>query len=91
MPVIEARVVDGLPEIRWSCPVWCWAPRRGNPAQAYGEPYPSMGWIMERIHDLLGYRWTKQYKQADATRQWLVDYGMQVSYSKDHDHIEVKY
>lgn len=90
MPVIEARMVDGLPELRWSFPVWHWAPRCGNPAQVYGEQYPSMGWILEQVHDLLGYRWTRQYRQADAIRQWLRDYGMQVSYGTD-TRIEVKY
>ena len=90
MPVIYARMKEQMPEITWTFPVWSWAPRHGNPAQAYEEPYPTMGWIIERVHDLLGYRWTKQYQQADAIRQWLVDYGMIVAYRQDGT-IEVKY
>ena len=91
MPIIEAHVVEGLPEIRWSFPVWSWAPRTGHPAQAHGEPYPTIGWIVDRVYELLGYRWTRQYRQADAVRQWLQDYGMEVSYFKDDYRIEVKY
>lgn len=89
MPVVTAVMREDLPDITWHYPVWHWAPQRGNPAQAYGEPYPSMGWIVERVHDLLWYRWGKHYAQADAIRQWLRDYGMHVAYRGDT--IEVKY
>lgn len=89
MPVIHGAVVNGVPSLTWTYPAWHWAPIRGNPAQAYGEPYPSLGWILERAYSLLGYRWTQQYAQADAIRQWLWEYGMQVNYGPDS--IEIKY
>ena len=90
MPVFNARMVDGLPEIRWRCPSWQWAPIKGTPAQFYGEPAPSSGWIFCMIHDLLGYRHTEQYAQADAVRQWLRDYKIVVEYEPDGS-ISMKY
>ena len=90
MPVFRARLVDGQPEITWAFPQWSWAPMKGTPAQFYGEPQPSPGWFFCQIHDLLGYRSVKQYAQADAIKQWLIDYGCEVECEKDGS-IRVKY
>lgn len=62
---------------------WQWASHRDNPAQAYGEPYPDNLWILHKTIELYEYRRAGRYKQADATRQWLRDYGMVIEQDKD--------
>lgn len=57
---------------------WPFTSHRGHPQLVYGEPYPSGPWIMEQLRLLFQYRRNRLYKQADAVRQWLLDYGMQV-------------
>jgi len=62
---------------------WQFGSHRGHPQQFYGEPFPSSDWIRSQVHDLYHYRVHRQYAQADATRQWLVDYGVIVECAKD--------
>lgn len=63
---------------------WEWAPRKGNPAQAYGEPFPDNIWILERAIELYEHRRAKMFQHADAVRQWLLDYGMTVEIFVDN-------
>ena len=62
---------------------WQFVSHRGSPQQIYGEPFPTSEWIAGKANELYRYWQQKRYTQADAIRQWLRDYGIDVEYQRD--------
>ena len=62
---------------------WQFVSHRGSPQQVYGEPFPTSDWIVGKVRAVYAARQSRQYPQADALRQWLRDYGIEVEYERD--------